>query len=80
MLGFQDLSQLEEIYGLTTTKTLSNLTGTKLLFRCVDTDIANRVSRYLGKQEKQETNESISFGTHQMRDGVSLTSHNKLSL
>ena len=76
VLGFQDLSQIENLYGVSNTKTLSNLTGTKVLFRCVDTDVAARVSRYLGEQEKQETSESISFGAHQMRDGVSL-SHQK---
>ena len=73
VLGFQDLSQLEEIYGSQATKTLSNLTGTKLLFRSIDTDVAMRVARYLGEQEKQESNESISFGAHQMRDGVNLS-------
>ena len=73
VLGFQDLSQLEGVYGASTTKTLSNLTGTKLLFRSVDTDVATRTARYLGEQEKQEANESISFGAHQMRDGVSLS-------
>ena len=73
VLGFQDLSQLEAIYGVSTTKTLSNLTGTKLLFRSVDTDVATRTARYLGEQEKQEANESISFGAHQMRDGVNLS-------
>ena len=73
VLGFQDLSQLEAVYGISTTKTLSNLTGTKLLFRGVDTDVATRMARYLGEQEKQEANESISFGAHQMRDGVNLS-------
>lgn len=73
VLGFQDLSQLEGVYGASTTKTLSNLTGTKLLFRSVDTDVATRTARYLGEQEKQEANESISFGAHQMRDGVNLS-------
>ncbi len=73
VLGFQDLSQLEGVYGASTTKTLSNLTGTKLLFRSVDTDVATRTARYLWEQEKQEANESISFGAHQMRDGVSLS-------
>jgi type IV conjugative transfer system coupling protein TraD len=76
MLGFQDLNQLEEIYGPSNTKTLSNLTGTKVLFRNIDTDVAKRVASYLGEQEKQEATESISFGAHQMRDGVNL-SHNK---
>ena len=74
VLGFQDLSQLDETYGFSSTKTLSNLTGTKVLFRCVDADVATRVSRYLGEQEKQEAQESISFGAHQMRDGVNLAS------
>jgi type IV secretory pathway TraG/TraD family ATPase VirD4 len=74
VLGFQDLSQLDDRYGFAATKTLSNLTGTKVLFRCVDADVATRVARYLGEQEKQEAQESISFGAHQMRDGVNLAS------
>ena len=73
VLGFQDLNQLENIYGVSTAKTLSNLTGTKVLFRAVDTDVASRVARYLGEQEKEEASESISFGAHQMRDGVNLS-------
>mgnify|MGYP000104774465 FL=1 len=46
VLGFQDLSQIEEVYGHACAKTLSNLTGTKVLFRAVDTDIATHVARY----------------------------------
>ena len=72
VLGFQDLSQIEEIYGFSQAKTLSNLTGTKVLFRAVDTDVANRIARYMGEQEKEELSTSISYGAHQMRDGVSL--------
>lgn len=78
VLGFQDLNQLEAIYGNQVTKTLSNLTGTKLLFRNIDTDVAKRVARYLGEQEKQEANESISFGAHQMRDGVNLSNQTQI--
>lgn len=72
VLGFQDLSQIEEVYGFSQAKTLSNLTGTKVLFRAVDTDVASRVARYMGEQEKEELSTSISYGAHQMRDGVSL--------
>ena len=75
VLGFQDISQIEEIYGHSASKTLSNLTGTKVLFRAVDTDMALRVSRYMGEQEKEVASESISFGAHQMRDGVNLSNH-----
>jgi type IV secretory pathway TraG/TraD family ATPase VirD4 len=73
VLGFQDISQIEDIYGHLAAKTLSNLTGTKVLFRAVDTDMALRVSRYMGEQEKEVASESISFGAHQMRDGVNLS-------
>ena len=72
VLGFQDLSQVEDIYGQLCAKTLSNLTGTKVLFRAVDTDVATRVARYMGEQEKEELSTSISYGAHQMRDGVNL--------
>jgi type IV secretory pathway TraG/TraD family ATPase VirD4 len=72
VLGFQDLSQLDELYGMANTKTFSNLIGTKVLFRHGDTDLAQRVARYLGEQEKMEAQESISYGAHQMRDGVNL--------
>lgn len=72
ILGFQDINQVEEIYGHNQAKTLSNLTGTKVLFRAVDTEVAQRVARTLGEQEKEELSTSISYGAHQMRDGVSL--------
>lgn len=73
VLGFQDLSQIEEVYGHACAKTLSNLTGTKVLFRAVDTDTATRVARYMGEQEKETASESISFGAHQMREGINLS-------
>lgn len=72
VLGFQDLSQIEEIYGSHNAKSLSNLTGTKVLFRAIDTDIASRTARYMGEQEKEELSTNISYGAHQMRDGVNL--------
>ncbi len=75
VLGFQDISQVEKIYGNLDAKTLSNLTGTKVLFRAVDTEVAIRVARYMGEQEKEVSSESISFGAHQMRDGVNLSNH-----
>ncbi len=72
VLGFQDLNQVETIYGQAQAKTLSNLTGTKILFRAIDTDVATRMARYMGEQEKEELSTSISYGAHQMRDGVNL--------
>ena len=73
VLGFQDFGQLEAIYGQETVSSFSNLTGTKILLRCEDPKIAARNANYFGEQEIKETTESISFGAHQMRDGVSLS-------
>jgi type IV secretory pathway TraG/TraD family ATPase VirD4 len=79
VLGFQNLSQLESLYGSTITTSLSELTGTKFIFQCVDAKIAKRMSDLLGQQEILEASENISFGANEIRDGVSLSHHKKLS-
>jgi type IV secretory pathway TraG/TraD family ATPase VirD4 len=79
VLGFQNLSQLESLYGSTITDSLSELTGTKFIFQCVDAKIAKRMSDLLGQQEILEASENISFGANEIRDGVSLSHHKKLS-
>lgn len=73
VLGLQTLSQLDDIYGQNASRIVSGLTGTKLIFRTPDTYTAKRMSEFLGEQEVLEAQESISFGAHQMRDGVSLS-------
>lgn len=72
VLGFQNLSLIEKVYDRTTVRALSDLTGTKVIFRSLDPDITKTVSQFLGEQEVIEASESVSFGAHQMRDGVSL--------
>ena len=79
VLGFQNLSQLEALYGSTITSSLSELTGTKFIFQCVDSKIASRMSSLLGQQETVEASENISFGANEIRDGVSLSHHKKLA-
>ena len=73
VLGLQNISQLEDLYGRAGCQTLLSLTGTKVFFRCADAQTAKRLCPFLGEQDIVEANESISFGAHQMRDGVSLT-------
>jgi len=73
VIGLQSVSQLEDIYGRATTQTMSGLTGTKIIFRASETIAAKRMSELLGEQEVMEAVESISFGAHQVRDGVSLS-------
>jgi type IV conjugative transfer system coupling protein TraD len=77
VIGLQSISQAEDIYGQTTTQTISGLTGTKVLFRAAEAAAAKRMSELLGEQEVVEAAEGISFGAHQMRDGVSLNDHKR---
>jgi len=80
IIGLQSISQLEDIYGRATTQTMSGLTGTKILFRAPEPVAAKRMSELLGEQEVMEVVESISFGAHQMRDGVSLSDQKRMKL
>ncbi|WP_051908730.1 type IV secretion system DNA-binding domain-containing protein [Candidatus Odyssella acanthamoebae] len=72
VLGLQSLSQLDELYGTHMARSICGLIGTKLVFRSPDAYTAKWLCEFLGEQEIIEHSESISFGAHQMRDGVSL--------
>jgi type IV conjugative transfer system coupling protein TraD len=73
--GIQNISQLDDIYGHHARKTMISLYNTKLLFRSPDSETAQSLSKLIGEQEILEHKEGISFGAHQMRDGVSLSEH-----
>lgn len=70
--GLQNISQLDKLYGHESRKTMSGLYNTKIFFRSPDTDTAQWISKMIGEHEVLENNEGISYGAHQMRDGVSL--------
>ncbi len=76
VIGFQNLSQIEDIYNPTVAKVLIDLTVSKLIFETVDPMNARRFSEMLGEQEVLESSENVSFGANEIRDGVSL-SHQK---
>ncbi len=78
VLGFQDIWQLESIYGKGITYSISGLTGSKLIFRTEEPITAKRMADCLGEQEIMESAESISYGAHEMRDGVNLSKHHKI--
>lgn len=80
VLGAQTLSQLDELYGQNVSRIICGLTGTKVIFRTPDSYTAKRMSEFLGEQEVQESQESISFGAHQMRDGVNLSDQKRNKL
>lgn len=76
--GIQNIPQLQELYGYAETKPLTSLFNTKLIFRNTDPETAKYLSQMLGEQEIMEAVEGISFGAHQMRDGVSLNEQKRM--
>ena len=77
VVGAQDMSLLDEIYGHNIVKSISNLCSTKVIFRIEGAEIAERMSKWLGIQEVSESIENISYGEHKMRDGVNLNDNRK---
>lgn len=77
VVGTQDMSLLDDVYGYNLVKSFANLCSTKVVFRVAGADVAERVSKWLGSQEVSESIENISYGAHQMRDGVSLNDHRR---
>ena len=72
--GIQSLSQFEEIYGHQGAKTILNLFNSKFFFRMEESSACDQISRWIGEEEIEESKEGLSYGAHQMRDGVSLNS------
>ena len=75
--GIQSMSQFEELYGQQGSKTILNLFNSKFFFRLDETSACDQVSRWLGEEEIEEAKEGLSYGAHQMRDGVSLNTQNR---
>ena len=76
--GLQTLAQLKESCGVQAAEKLSGMFATRVLFRNSDPDTANWISRALGRSEVSMRTESISYGAHQMRDGVNLSQQRQL--
>lgn len=69
----QTASQLYKIYGLHDTNTILSQFETKFILRNNDVDMNERISKTLGADELSMTQENISYGAHEMRDGVNLS-------
>ncbi len=70
--GLQNIYQLEEIYGLAGAASMLDLFNSKFIFRVSDQQTAHRSALMLGEQETLETQESLSYGSNTMRDGVNI--------
>jgi len=78
VLATQNLSQIDEIYGLHAARSMIDQCGTKVCFRQSETTIAKRMASFFGEVHIKETQEGISYGANEIRDGVSLSTVEKM--
>jgi type IV conjugative transfer system coupling protein TraD len=74
LLAIQSPAQLEMIYGHHNTRVIIGNCATKVSFFEQDPTIAKQISQIFGEREVEEHQEGISYGAHQMRDGVNVSS------
>lgn len=70
VLGVQDLASLSKIYGHDLSRVLANNCRNKMIMNIDDTYTAKWCSDLFGEGELLEWNEGLSYGSHEMRDGV----------
>ncbi len=73
MLGIQDIPQLRSIYGFDDAKTILNNINTHFIFRYQDSTTAKEISEMLGVVEQEQHNETQSYGSSNIKDGVSFS-------
>lgn len=73
MLATQNISQLDSIYGHDITRVIIDSCGTKVCFRQTEKESAKRMSFFFGEKLIKETQEGVSYGANDMRDGVTLS-------
>jgi len=71
-LALQDISQLQKLYGHETAYTITNNCNTILSFAVSDPNSQEYLSRLFGETEILETDESLSMGPADYRDGLTL--------
>lgn len=77
LFALQTPAQLEEIYGRSVTQTIIGNCATRIIFAELDPEVSQRISKSLGENEIKEYQEGISYGAHEVRDGVSLSLQTK---
>ncbi len=77
MAGFQSIPQLTTVYGTSSAQTLLDLFNTQVFFRNTDPNTTEWISKVLGEEEIQEVRENLSYGAETVRDGVSISQHDR---
>lgn len=75
LLGIQNYAQLVNIYGKHGADSVCDLCATWVILRCNSSDAAKWAANNIGHAEHIETNEGLSFGINDVRDGVSVNKH-----
>lgn len=70
--GIQNIFQLDKIYSSAAANDLLDLFNSKFIFRVGDQQTAHRSAMMLGEQEIRKTQESLSYGSNTIRDGVNI--------
>ena len=79
VLGTQVMSELRDIYGREEAESISGNCNTRLVLSSPDWQTAQWLSNSLGRSMVERTKEGLSFGAHEIRDGVSLSSHEEIT-
>jgi len=80
VLGMQQVSQIQEIYGHEVAQTIIGQCATKLILRCQDPETAKHMAEQLGRRQARRVDETVSYGANSLRDGVGLTPREELEL
>ena len=72
VIALQSISQLTRRYGPHDAETISSNCSSKIILKAGNNDTAKWASQLIGTQEIEEYREGLSYGAHQMRDGVNL--------
>ena len=78
VIGFQSFSQMIDLYGEHGAHAIADACSTWAIMRFNGDKSAEWASKGLGSSETLETSEGISYGGHEIRDGVSLSKQRKL--
>ena len=77
-IGFQNIAQVRELYGAEGAQTLTDQCGTWILMRQNNPESAEWAAKALGQVEVLESNQGMSYGANDMRDGISLSQSKKV--
>lgn len=77
LLGFQQFSQLQKVYGKEDASTLVGMCNTWICFRQNDPETAKFVAQKFGQVEIEESHQGLSYGANDMRDGVSISAQRR---